>query len=80
MNHLLKSPFSYHPKSGFISVPIPTEKRGQLPQEWAPELTKLLMGDPQAVEEFEASVRLFREFVDQTVTDHPGKSRFYDDE
>jgi DNA primase small subunit len=78
MNHLLKSPFSYHPKSGFISVPIPKAKWKYLPQTWAPGLKPLLAGDPQAAAVFAESVEIFRAFVAQTVAEGPVESPFYD--
>jgi DNA primase small subunit len=78
MNHLLKSPFSYHPKSGFISVPIPKAKWKRLPQTWAPGLKPLLAGDPEAVAVFAESVEIFRAFVAQTVEAGDVVSPFYD--
>ncbi|EAX88441.1 DNA primase, eukaryotic-type, small subunit, putative family protein [Trichomonas vaginalis G3] len=61
MNHLLKSPFSVHPKSGFISVPIPPEKYELLPQTWVPSFEKLMKNEPEAVQVFEESKRLLKE-------------------
>ena len=63
LNHLLKTPFSFHPKSGFLSVPIPKDKRQVLPATWVPSLTALLAREPWAVEVFEQSVSAFKEFV-----------------
>jgi DNA primase small subunit len=68
MNHLLKSPFSYHPKSGFISVPIRAERMSQFPHSWVPSLKKLIARDPDATRTFEECVADFEEFVRETVT------------
>jgi DNA primase small subunit len=77
MNHLLKSPFSYHPKSGFISVPIPPSQWEYLPQTWAPALKPLLAGDPEAKRAFNESVEQFRSFVGQTVNEGTVQSPWY---
>lgn len=66
MNHLLKSPFSVHPKSGFISVPIPPEKYNVLPQLWVPSFEKLMRNDAEAVEVFEESKKLLAEHANKS--------------
>jgi DNA primase catalytic subunit len=69
MNHLLKSPFSYHPKSGFISVPIRPDLMSRFPPSWVPSLKKLISHDPDALETFKDCVTHFKKFVLGTVTD-----------
>lgn len=63
LNHLLKTPFSFHPKSGLLSVPIPKERRDQLPRTWVPSLTDLVHGDSDAAREYSRAVHDFQEFV-----------------
>lgn len=67
MNHLLKSPFSYHPKSGFISVPIPKAKRSVFPRDWVPSLSALVEGDAATRETYHECLRSFEDFVKLTV-------------
>lgn len=62
MNHLLKSPFSIHPKSGLLSLPIPRERFSAFPPSWVPSLKLLLAGDSDAREKFSAAVELFDAF------------------
>jgi DNA primase small subunit len=58
MNHLLKSPFSYHPKSGFLSVPIRPDRMSKFPHRWVPSLKKLIARDPETLETFERCVAI----------------------
>lgn len=67
MNHLLKSPFSFHPKSGLISLPIPKEKFGQYPPDWVPNLLDLLNGDENAKEAYKEAVNQFNDFRKSTL-------------
>ncbi|OHT07360.1 DNA primase small subunit [Tritrichomonas foetus] len=62
MNHLLKSPFSFHPKSGLISLPIPESKFDEFPPNWVPKLEDLLAGDSDAEEVYRNAVKQFDEF------------------
>lgn len=76
MNHLLKSPFSYHPKSGLISVPIPYEMRSVFPYHWVPTLKSLVTETENSAEMrdiYRRSVDEFRKFVASTTgkTDEP---------
>jgi DNA primase small subunit len=76
MNHLLKSPFSYHPKSGFISVPILRDLRGTFPHHWAPKLLQLIAGDEDTTTRFQEAKDNFDAFVEMTVGRGPPKSPF----
>ena len=70
MVHLLKSPFSVHPKSGLISVPIPRRKYNQLPSTWVPSLKDLIRNDPEQVETFNQSKKDFSDFVDKCLKEN----------
>jgi DNA primase small subunit len=70
MNHLLKSPFSYHPKSGFLSVPIPADRMSLFPHLWVPSLKNLIARDADAMQIFELCVTNFEAFVRETVAEY----------
>lgn len=76
MNHLLKSPFSYHPKSGFISVPIPYERRSEFPYHWVPTLKALINDDEQAKDVYQRSKDDFVKFIDATIGKSAGPSPY----
>lgn len=67
MNHLLKSPFSFHPKSGLISLPIPENKFADYPPTWVPKLIDLLNGDDDANETYKNAVQQFNDFRESTL-------------
>ena len=69
MVHLLKSPFSVHPKSGLISVPIPEERYEYLPSEWVPSLKDMIHNDPDKVEVFKQSKEILTKFIDDCLED-----------
>ena len=69
MNHLLKSPFSFHPKSGLLSLPIPQDKFSEYPPNWVPKLEDLLNKDKDAIDVFNNAVEYFDEFRESTVSD-----------
>ena len=65
MVHLLKSPFSVHPKSGLLSVPIPYEKYSILPRTWVPSIDDLMSGNPEARKVFDASIELLKKHTEE---------------
>ncbi|KAH0794730.1 DNA primase small subunit [Histomonas meleagridis] len=69
MNHLLKSPFSIHPKSGLLSVPIPENMFDQFPPNWVPSLKDLLSDNPDALATFKEAVELFENFQKSTLNE-----------
>jgi DNA primase small subunit len=77
LNHLLKSPFSYHPKSGLISVPMNRGRWVTFPRDWVPSLKDLVQDGPgheEAVNVFNNCVREFEEFVEGVVNEQVGES------
>ena len=62
LNHLLKTPFSIHPGTGLISVPIPYHLYDSFPNEWVPEINSLLKGEISSIETFEKSIKIFQDF------------------
>lgn len=62
MNHTLKSPFSVHPKSGMVSMPIFGS-----PLDFRPE-TDLLRAEHPMPEAFHACVRMTNIFIDKLAT------------
>lgn len=64
LNHLLKSPFSVHPKSALISLPIPEKRINVFPHEWVPKIDDLIADEPDALSSFEDAIQYFSEFVD----------------
>lgn len=67
MNHLLKSPFSYHPKSGLLSLPIPLDKFDQFPPSWVPKLVDLIDNNPDARNAYDNALKQFEEFKDSVI-------------
>lgn len=64
IDHLLKSPFSIHPKSGLISVPMSKDKWGELPTNWAPSIDNYTSSGKEA---FDNALSLFRTFIDKSI-------------
>lgn len=66
INHLLKSPFSFHPKSGLISIPIDIEEIDSFhPLNSAPSLSGLILGHPEDIEKFERALQVFNRLLVQ---------------
>ena len=66
LNHLLKSPFSYHPKSGLISIPFDPEEIDSFnPLTSAPSLTGLMLGNLEDIEKFEKALQIFNRLLIQ---------------
>jgi len=42
MNHLLKAPFTVHPKTGIVATPVEANKIGQLRLDELPRVDKLI--------------------------------------
>ena len=63
MNHLLKSPFSVHPKTDKISVPIPPGKMDEFPLNWVPTMSGLVNGDPAALKTYSEVIDAFNKFI-----------------
>jgi hypothetical protein len=42
MNHLLKAPFTVHPKTGVVAIPVEANKIGQLRLDELPRVDKLM--------------------------------------
>lgn len=69
INHLLKSPFSFHPKSGLLSLPIPDSLFGTYPPEWVPKLRDLLDKKDDAIKAFKEAVDIFEKFREGTLSE-----------
>ena len=67
MNHLLKSPFSVHPKSGLLSLPINENMYSVFPPDWVPTLSSLLNGDETAQETYKKAIDQFKAFQKATL-------------
>jgi len=61
LNHLLKSPFCVHPKSGFVSIPIdPKNCESFDPLNSAPSLQGLIDRNPRDLSLFQTSIDYFK--------------------
>jgi DNA primase small subunit len=66
MGHMLKAPFSVHPKTGRVAVPVAltTDPTRWSPVENAPHVAKLRGGDAKSIAQFRAAVQVLREVVE----------------
>ena len=67
MNHLLKTPFSIHPSSGLLSLPIPPDQIQNFPCDWVPDIHALLDHQSDAIQIFQDAIKQFEEFQEKTV-------------
>ena len=67
INHLLKSPFCIHPKTGLVAVPLSHEDILNFKIEDIPRLDKLVQDfkNNRRNECFEKYIKYFQEFVDK---------------
>jgi len=68
LNHLLKSPFCVHPKTGLVCVPINPHQQNLYPLEDAPNLHGLLDNNAKDVKKMEEARATFKAFVKQLST------------
>jgi DNA primase small subunit len=66
LTHLLRAPFSAHPGSGSLALPMPLSElcSTETPQK-APKCEALLRGDPEALAMFNRSLQWFSEFCNK---------------
>lgn len=67
INHLLKSPFSIHPQSGYLSLPIPEEKIEEFPPNWVPKIENLLDKDVKSLNVYNNSIHFFDDFISKCI-------------
>lgn len=65
-NHLLKSPFSVHPKTESISIPLAMKELDQFDPSRAVSLKDLVENKPNSLSLFKKHVDCFNEFISQT--------------
>lgn len=75
LNHLLKSPFCVHPKTGLVCVPMDPHDDKYYPLEDAPNIHSLLNNDKLHVQRMNDARATFKSFVNQCIASSTKKQQ-----